>query len=72
MKTETRAKIVGWVSESKRPFKIVEDHGFQSIIKTGQLKYYIPCAITVSQDVKKVFVNVCKWVAKMLQVSSVR
>jgi len=33
-KTETRAEIVQWVSKSKRPFKIVEDCGFQSIMKT--------------------------------------
>ena len=50
-KTEARAEIVRWVSESKRPFKIVEDRGFQSIMKTRQPEYYIPCATTVSQDV---------------------
>ena len=30
-----RAKIVHWVSESKWPFQIVKDHGFQSLMKTG-------------------------------------
>ena len=29
-----RAEIVCWVSESKRPFKIVEDRSFQSLMKT--------------------------------------
>ena len=71
-KTEARAEIVRWVSESKRSFKIVEDCGFQSIMKTGRPEYYIPCATTVSRDVKKAFMNVRKRMAKMLQVSSVR
>jgi hypothetical protein len=66
-KTESRAEIVRWVAESKRPFKIVEDHGFQSLMKTRHLEYHIPCATTISQDVKKVFVNICRWMAKMLQ-----
>jgi len=62
------AEIVRWVAESKRPFKIVNDHGFQSLMKTGRLKYYIPSAETISQDVKKVFVCVRQHIAKMLQV----
>ena len=63
-----RAEIVRWVSESKRPFSIVEDRGFQALMKTGRPGYYIPSATTVSRDVKKVFVNVRKRMAKMLQV----
>jgi hypothetical protein len=66
-KTESRAKIVRWVAESKRPFSIVEDRGFQSLMKTGRPEYYIPCATTVFRDVKKVFVNVHRRMAKMLQ-----
>jgi hypothetical protein len=61
-KMESRVEIIQWVAESKRPFKIVEDCGFQSQMKT---EYHIPCMTTVSQDVKKVFMNVCKWMAKM-------
>jgi hypothetical protein len=57
---------VQWVAESKRPFKIVEDRGFQKLMKTGRPEYYIPSATTVSRDVKKVFVNVCKRMANML------
>ena len=64
-----RAEIVRWVAESKWPFKVVEDRGFQHLIKTGRPEYYIPSAKTVSRDVKKVFVNVCKHMVKMLQVS---
>ena len=50
-----RAEIVRWVSENFRPFKIVEDRGFQSLMKTGQPDQYIPSASTVSWDVKLVF-----------------
>jgi hypothetical protein len=30
-----RAEIVRWVSENLRPFEIVRDRGFQSLMKTG-------------------------------------
>lgn len=55
------------MAESKRPFKIVSDRGFQSLMKTGRPEYYIPSPTTVSRDVKQVFVNVRKRMAKMLQ-----
>ena len=64
----TRAEIVRWVAESKRPFQIVNDRGFQSLMKTGRPAYHIPSPETVSHDVKKVFVKVRKRIAKMLQV----
>jgi hypothetical protein len=66
-KTEARAEIVRWIAESKRPFNIVSDRGFQNLMKTGRPEYYIPSPATVSRDVKKVFVNARKRVAKMLQ-----
>jgi hypothetical protein len=59
---------VRWVSESMRPFSIVNDGGFQSLMKTGRPMYYIPSASTVSRDVKKVFIKVRAKVANMLQV----
>jgi hypothetical protein len=65
----SRAEIVRWVTESKRPFTIVKDRGFQSLMKTGRPEYAIPSPATVSRDVKKVFVEVRKRIAKMLQVS---
>ncbi|KAJ3513595.1 hypothetical protein NLJ89_g2859 [Agrocybe chaxingu] len=55
--TETRAEIVRWVAESKRPFRIVKDRGFQSLMKTGRPDYHIPLPETVSRDVKRVFVR---------------
>jgi hypothetical protein len=67
--TEPRAEIVCWVAESKRPFKVVSDRGFQSLMKTRRPGYYTPSPVTVSRDVKKVFANARKRIAKMLQVS---
>ena len=69
IKVSRRAEIVCWVAESKRPFAIVNDHGFQSLMKTGQPAYQIPSPDTISHDVKIVFMKVCKCIAKMLQVS---
>jgi hypothetical protein len=62
------AEIVRWVAENKRPFKIVNDRGFQSLMKTGRPGYHIPSAETVSHDVKRVFVEVSKRIAEMLKV----
>lgn len=67
MKTESRAEIVWWVAESKQPSSIVSDRGFQCLMKTGRPEYYIPSPATVSRDVKMVFVNTRKQIAKMLQ-----
>lgn len=64
-----RAEIVRWVSESVRPFKIVEDRGFLSLMKTGRPEYYIPSASTVSRDVQIVFVRTRARMGQMLQVS---
>jgi hypothetical protein len=63
-----RAEIVRWVSEDLRPFKIVSDRGFQSLMKTGRPEYYIPSPSTVSHDVRLVFANTHNRIAKMLQV----
>jgi hypothetical protein len=62
------AEIVHWVAESKRPFQIVNDHGFKKLMKTGRPDHHIPSMQTVSHDVKRVFVQVHKRIAKMLQV----
>ena len=63
-----RAEIVRWVSESMRPFSIVEDRGFQCLMKTGRPDYYLPSASTVSRDVKLVFARTRERIAKLLQV----
>jgi hypothetical protein len=67
-KVETRTELVRWVSESLRPFKIVKDHGFQCLMKTGRPQYYLPSLMTVSRDVKTVFAHSRERVAKLLQV----
>ncbi|KAF8580966.1 hypothetical protein K439DRAFT_1316411, partial [Ramaria rubella] len=51
-KAETKAEIVHWVAESLRPLQTVADRGFQSLMKTGRLGYYLPSPATVAQDVK--------------------
>lgn len=70
MACSRRAEIVRWVAESLRPFEIVDDRGFQCLMKTGRPEYYIPHKTTVSRDVRLVFANVRKRIAKMLQVST--
>ncbi|KIK35542.1 hypothetical protein CY34DRAFT_60168, partial [Suillus luteus UH-Slu-Lm8-n1] len=62
-----RAEIVHWVSESLRPFEVVKDRGFQSLMKTGRPEYYLPSPTTISRDVRLVFVWTRKRIAKMLQ-----
>lgn len=57
-----------WVAESKRPFQVVNDCGFQTLMKTGRPEYHIPSAETVSWDVKQAFIRACQWIVKMLQV----
>ncbi|KAG2350046.1 hypothetical protein BDR05DRAFT_972912 [Suillus weaverae] len=61
------AEIVHWVAESLCPFKIVQDRGFQSLMKTGQPEYYLPSSSTVSQDVQLVFVQTHQHIAKMMK-----
>lgn len=50
-----------------RPFTIIKDCGFQSLMKTGRPEYYIPSPSTVSRDVKLVFARTRQRIAKMLQ-----
>lgn len=62
------AEFVRWVTESNRPFAIVNDRGFRALMKTGRPEYYIPSADTLSRDVKSVFVRVRGRIAKALKV----
>ena len=54
----TRAKIVRWITESMRPFNIVEDRGFKCLMKTERPEHYIPSRVTVTHDMKQVFKTV--------------
>ncbi|TFY55495.1 hypothetical protein EVJ58_g8214 [Rhodofomes roseus] len=65
--TETRAEIVRWVAESMRPFNIVKDRGFESLMKTGRPEYKLPSPMTVGRDVRKVFGRVKERVGRWLQ-----
>jgi hypothetical protein len=67
--TTCRAAIVRWVCENLRPFSIVHDQGFRILMKTGRPEYYLPSSSTVSRDVRLVFANVRKRMAKMMKVS---
>ena len=67
-----RIEIAKWVAESQRPFSIVEDDGFKTLMKTGRPDYYIPSRYTVARDVKQVFKKTRKRIAKMLQVCQLK
>ncbi|KAG1835928.1 hypothetical protein DFJ58DRAFT_670163, partial [Suillus subalutaceus] len=69
-RTETKAEIIRWVAESLRPFKIVKDRGFQSLMKTGQPEYYLPSPATMSCDVQLVFTRTRQRIAKMTKAHS--
>ena len=51
-----------------RPFKIVNDRGFQSLIKTGCSEHYIPSLSIVSYDVKKILIKCQERIACLLQI----
>jgi len=62
------AEIVHWVSESMWPFNIVKDCGFQCLIKTSWPGFHLPSPDMVTHDIKCMFKNAQKQIAKILQV----
>ncbi|KAI0037893.1 hypothetical protein FA95DRAFT_1476650, partial [Auriscalpium vulgare] len=52
---------------TKTETRVVKDRGFNVLMKTGRPEYYLPSVSTVSRDVRKVFVNARRRIAKMLQ-----
>ena len=54
-----------------RPFSVVEDEGFKTLMKTGRPDYQLPSRRTVARDVRQVFKQTRKRIAKTLQVSDV-
>ena len=66
---EVRAHHVRWMSKSKRPFEIVGDPGYHLNMKTGRPHQYIPAPSTVARDVRQVFLDGRKLIAKHLHVS---
>ena len=63
-----RIRIVRWVSESARPFEIVNDPGFQCLMKMERPDCYIPDAGTVARDVRNTFMHTRQQLAAKLQV----
>ncbi|KAE9387866.1 hypothetical protein BT96DRAFT_837084 [Gymnopus androsaceus JB14] len=58
-----------WVSESARPFHVVQDHCYRWLQKEGRPEHYIPSRETVSRDVKKLYNYTKEKLSSELQVS---
>ncbi|KAK6968921.1 hypothetical protein R3P38DRAFT_3337434 [Favolaschia claudopus] len=52
---QTRVEHVRWISESLRPFTVVQDRGYRRLMKSGRPSTYIPSLRTVARDVKILF-----------------
>jgi hypothetical protein len=63
-----RTETVRWVAEDLRPFSIVTDRWYLSLMKTGRANHYVPSRFTVARDVRSVFVRTRERLAKMLRV----
>ena len=70
--TRYSAEIVLWVSESLRPFNIVEDERFRRLMLTGRPGLQLPSELTVGRDVRKVFWKAKEKIARLLQASNER
>ena len=62
-------KCVWWVTESMRSIGIVDDPGFQHLMKMGRPHYHIPSSQTVAHNVHVVFKWVKDQIIKMLWIS---
>ena len=65
--TWNRAKIVQWVAESACLFEIVNNTGFQCLMKMGRPEYYLPKPAVVLRDVWNMFVWAWQRLAEKLQ-----
>ncbi|KIY60865.1 hypothetical protein CYLTODRAFT_415846 [Cylindrobasidium torrendii FP15055 ss-10] len=68
--TQTRAECVRWCAEDGRPFCVVRNRGFLSMMKTRRPHHWVPHPTTVAQDTKKVFAKTRQRIAKMMQTSA--
>jgi hypothetical protein len=64
-----RAHIARWCAESNRPFKIVEDREFRSLMKAGRPGTSLPSSLTVSRDIKATFKRCRERIDTFLKVS---
>ena len=55
------------MAKSAHPFNIVNDNGFQCLMKTGRPEYYLPKPAVVSCDVQKAFVQVQQKLVEKVQ-----
>lgn len=53
--------------ERMRPFSIVKDHGFQSLMKTGRPGYWIPLPTTVACNIKQIYTQTCVRIGHLLR-----
>lgn len=66
--TKTRTECVLWAAESLRPFHIIKDRAFLSLMKTSHPGMFIPSPSTISRDTKVVFARTQRRVAHFLRV----
>ena len=66
-----RALIDIWLASSLRPFAIVDDAGFQEILRMFDPHILIPSQPTISRDVREMYVIARENLASFLEVSAV-
>lgn len=67
LKYYVRTEIVRWVTESMRPYAVVKDRGFLSLMKTGRPGYWVPSPSTVIRDTRFVYDRTREKLARVLQ-----
>lgn len=66
---EARMETVRWITESMRPFSIVEDAGLRRLLKTGRPDFTVTSAKTLQRDVLVTYDRGRERILKLLQVS---
>lgn len=56
------------MAENMRPFALVKDRGFLSLMKTGRPHYKIPSPTTLARDSRQVFLQARRRVAHLISV----
>ncbi|KAJ6577977.1 hypothetical protein B0H19DRAFT_883837, partial [Mycena capillaripes] len=63
---EFRARIVCWITEANRPFKIVHDRQLEDLLTAGRPELKVPSRSTVARDLKAVYERSAERVKKLL------
>jgi hypothetical protein len=66
--TKHRVKLAIWIARRSRPFAIAEDDELRDIFHDLNNRVEHPSAISVSRDIKEIFLISRKNIAKILQV----